>query len=117
LAKLKTVFKEYCVLNDKQKLFALFRLEPGCLGPEGKSYIEDFCVFAKAQDDALPYVHIEVVARYDKTLPEWEYSLASKRLSDKQLARFLALFDDNQSDFESRFEERLGELIEVFFNR
>jgi hypothetical protein len=105
------------VPTENPKLMALFRLEPDCLGPDGKSYIEAFCSYANEQEDAHLYVHIKVVPRYDKSLPEWEYSLAGKRLNNSQLERFLALVKDSQSDFESRFEERLGELIEVFFNR
>ena len=30
-----------------KKLLVMYRIEPGCLGPQGADYVEEFCVFAK----------------------------------------------------------------------
>ena len=34
-------------LPDEKKLTAIFNLEAGCLGPEGKEHIAQFCVMAQ----------------------------------------------------------------------
>jgi len=34
-------------LPEEQKLAVTYRVEPGCLGPQGVDYIDDFCIFAE----------------------------------------------------------------------
>lgn len=33
-------------ISDERKIRLMYRVEPGCLGPDGANHIEDFCRFA-----------------------------------------------------------------------
>lgn len=106
-------------LSDDKKLTVLFRVEPGCLGPKGKDYIEDFCHFAGkefAEVDA-DFVRWQIVPRYDKSLPETQYLLAGKQLTYSQACKYLALFGKELDDFEMHLNEKLSELIDEHLGR
>ena len=102
--------------SDKQ-LAVLFRLEPGCLGPQGVDYIEEFCSFINNQPPELHYARFHFVARYDKKLPEWEYSINKRNLNDEKVALYLNLFQTDKHSFEEEIEELLAQRIELFFSR
>ena len=36
-------------LPQDKKLTVIFRLEPGCLGPDGEDHVEEFCKFAEKE--------------------------------------------------------------------
>ncbi|MCC2618055.1 hypothetical protein LJ739_17505 [Aestuariibacter halophilus] len=102
-----------------KKLTVTFRVEPGCLGPDGKDHIEAFCRYAK---NAVAPLHNEFVRwvitpRYDKSLPETEYKTNGKRLSAEQAAQYLGIFEQSLSEFEEHLEEQLSELIDDFHGR
>ncbi|MBR9885677.1 MAG: hypothetical protein GYB21_19370 [Oceanospirillales bacterium] len=105
-------------LPDEKKLCVIYRLEPGCLGPNGHDHIKDFCVFA---DKALrsfdsAFVIWKVQSRDDKSLPEMEYTINNKRLSRDKADRYLALMGKNIDDFEAYIHEDISHMIEDFFS-
>ena len=100
-----------------QQLTLQYRLEAGCLGPSGQDFVEDFCFFAYAKLEAAgdEQVHWEIIPRYDKSLPEFEYRLNDKKnLSRDQAARYLEMLNKNLDELESGFDDMLSELIEQF---
>ncbi len=106
-------------LPDDKKLIVLFRVEPGCLGPNGKDYIEDFCYFAAkalAEVDA-DFVRWKIVPRYDKSLPETQYMLAGKQLTYQQACKYMALLGKELDDFEMHLNDKLSELIDEHLGR
>jgi len=106
-------------LSQEKKLNVLYRVEPGCLGPDGPKNIEAFCDFAekKVEDLDANYVHWEIIPRFDKSLPEMEYKALGKNLSHDQADRYLAVFKQNLDEFEEHLHDKLGLLIEDFLGR
>jgi|TARA_B110000008_G_scaffold163683_1_gene164021 hypothetical protein len=103
-------------LSEDKKLSITFRVEPGCLGPQGARLITDFCDMARPEFKMLAadYVIWDIVPRSDKTLPEIQYSLLEKRISASQAEQYLALFDRHLEDLESDFDDRLEALINQY---
>ena len=106
-------------LSADKKLNVLFRIEPGCLGPEGVKHVEQFCCYAEKAVEKLDadFVHWEILPRFDKSLPEMEYHINRKRLSHDQAARYLELFNKELDEFEGHLNDNLGELIEKYLAR
>ena len=106
-------------LSEEKKLTVLCRVEPGCLGPDGKDYIEAFCVFAQGELTTIDrdFVHWLIVPRYDKSLPETQYQLASKNLTYAQACKYLEMFGKQLDDFETHLNEKLAELIDQHLGR
>jgi hypothetical protein len=100
------------LLEDK-KLSVTFRVEPGCLGPQGGALISDFCDIAQLAFKTLAadYIVWNIVPRSDKTLPETQYALMDKRISESQAGQYLALFDIKLDELESDFDDKLEALI------
>lgn len=96
------------------KLAIRFRLEPGCLGPTGADYIDDFCRLINQVEFTYPFVTLEVVPRNDKTLPEWEYLLNGKLISEDQAERVLSVNDFNLDGMEEKVEEFITLKVEKF---
>lgn len=103
-------------LSDDKKLSVIFRVEPGCLGPEGSIHISQFCDFSqtKIRSENSAYIVWNIVPRHDKALPEMEYSLAEKRLSHGQAEKYLALFDVDLEQLDSDFGDTLEALIDQY---
>ncbi len=62
--------------TTEKKLTIQIRVEPGCLGPDGKAHIETFCtaaakIFAAVEPELVNWT---LLPRYDKQLPEQEFS-------------------------------------------
>lgn len=104
-------------LPKEKKLSVLFRLEPGCLGPQGIDFIEAFCDFVNQQLQQPYFSELVVVPRFDKTLPEWEYHINNRSLDKTKVGIYLSLFKTDKNTFEQQFEEQLTESIELFFSR
>ncbi|MFT5420797.1 MAG: hypothetical protein ACI9D5_001548 [Candidatus Endobugula sp.] len=64
-----------CPLPDNQKFTVTYRIEIGCLWPEGASYIDAFCLFAEKRVAGLDadFIHWYIVPRNDKKLVEMQY--------------------------------------------
>lgn len=100
-----------------KRLNLLYRVEPGCLGPTGIDFIEGFCEFAQKKIKAPVYAQFHFVPRYDKSLPEREYKIANKSLSDTKVEAFLDKFDKDKGDFEEQIDELLAHAIDAYLNR
>lgn len=106
-------------LKDSQKLTVLCRIEPGCLGPEGTSHIDEFCRFAQprtAQLDA-DFVIWELTPRNDKTLAEMHYKIANKTLDHLKAEKYLSLFNKSLDEFEGHFHDLLADLIDEYMSQ
>lgn len=66
-------------LSDEMKLTVVFRVEPGCLGPQGANSVDEFCLFAQSKVESLDsdYVIWSIIPRNDKTLPEGHYTYSA----------------------------------------
>jgi len=104
-------------LEQNKKLTVIYRLEPGCLGPQGLNHIDHFCYFAqeKVQSIDSDIIIWKVLPRNDKLLPEMEYKLNNKKLSREKTDRFLNIFDKQIETFEESSHEEIAELIEMYF--
>lgn len=97
----------------------MYRIEPGCLGPQGTEYVEEFCVFAKKQlkgkhDHCLRWT---IKPRYDKSLSELEFQIKNAVVSRENAAKYMASFDIDIDTFEEQLEESLADLVDAFFER
>ena len=103
-------------LPDEKKLTVVFRLEPGSLGPDGDNLIEDFCKHAQKQLSDLDreFINWEIIPRHDKTLPERQYKINNKLLSQEMAKRYLGSFDRQINHFEENLDEKLGDLINKY---
>jgi translation initiation factor 2 alpha subunit (eIF-2alpha) len=102
-----------------KKLTVTFRVEPGCLGPDGAEHIEEFCKYAKkevAQLDA-DFVRWVITPRYDKSLPETEYKTNNKKLDHDKAEKYLRVFEKELDDFEEHLQDKLAELIDEYHGR
>ena len=97
----------------------MFRVEPGCLGPDGVEHIEEFCKYAKKEVSRLDsgYIRWVITPRYDKSLPEMEYKVRNKPLSQKRASMYLETLGKSLDDFEENLQEKLAELIDNFHGR
>lgn len=103
-------------LPADKKLTVTFRVEPGCLGPDGKSLIEAFCSYAQQDIKLLDldYVNWHITPRFDKSLPEIQYNIHGKRISHDQANKYIALFGKQLSELEEHLDDRLTSLIDSF---
>lgn len=103
-------------LSEDKKLSITFRVEPGCLGPEGATLISGFCDIAQEAFKALASgcVSWDIVPRSDKTLPEIQYALMNKRISDIQAEQYLELFNIKLDELEGDFDDKLAILIDDY---
>ncbi|WP_342807030.1 hypothetical protein [Alteromonas sp. M12] len=102
-----------------KKLTVTFRVEPGCLGPEGAAHIKGFCKHAKKMVVGLDsdFIRWVIIPRYDKSLPETEYKTNGKRLNQQQAALYLSAFNKKLDDFEAHLDEQLTHLIDSYLGR
>lgn len=106
-------------LQESQKLHVLFRLEPGCLGPGGIDLAVEFCQFAQKKVEQLDadFMHWEVTPRTNKKLPEMQFKVSGKKLSEPQAAKYLSLFGKSLDEFEEHMEVLLADLVDEFMGR
>ena len=102
-----------------KKLTVTFRVEPGCLGPDGADHIENFCKFAKKEVASLDsdFVRWIITPRYDKSLPETEYTTNNKRLDHDKAEKYLQVFSKELDDFEEHLQDKLSVLIDEYHGR
>ncbi|MGK0443337.1 MAG: hypothetical protein ACJA1U_000262 [Bermanella sp.] len=106
-------------LTQAQKLTVVYRVESGCLGPDGASLVDDFCHFAQTELSAegVEYVAWSITPRTDKHAPELQFQVAGKTLSRAQTQAYLAVFGENLDDFEVSLSSKLTGLINTFMGR
>jgi hypothetical protein len=105
-------------LPDDKKLSVTYRVETGCLGPEGINHIADFCRFAQSKLQSLDsdYIIWSVQPRSDKTLPETQYNACGKRMNHSQAEQYLAVFGKSLDEFECHLSDTLALLINDFMS-
>ncbi len=105
-------------LPQDKKLTVIFRLEPGCLGPEGEGHVEEFCKFAEKEVAPIDsdFVHWVILARHDKTLPETEYQVANKGLTHDQADRYLKMFEKSLDEFEEHLHDKIAILVDEYLD-
>lgn len=103
-------------LPAEKKLTITFRLESGCLGPDGVNHIEPFC--QKAQDhfnaNDGDYIDWRFIPRLDNALPEKDYSVNNRPINREQASKYLELFERRFERFDDSIDEILGELINQY---
>ncbi|GAB0112207.1 MULTISPECIES: hypothetical protein [Pseudoalteromonas] len=104
-------------INDNKKIRLMYRVEPGCLGPQGSEYIEDFCRFANKHIKSPFYGQFIFLPRYDKTIDERQYSVNNRNLSLAQARAYLKHFNINIEEFEEQLDELLTKAIDLYFKR
>ena len=103
-------------LDQDKKLSVIFRVEPGCLGPQGDEHVADFCITAQKVVDNIDadFVNWEISPRLNKELAEMEYKLMNKKLSHDKAAKYLALFEKDLDEFEGHLHDKLALLIDEY---
>jgi len=103
-------------LSNDLKLTVLFRVEPDCLGPDGERHVQGFCDFAQKEVESIDSDFVDwcVTPMFDKLQPEIEYKIGSKKLTNDKVARYLEMFDKNQSEFEAYISEKISLLISQY---
>jgi hypothetical protein len=103
-------------LAADKKLTITYRVEPGCLGPQGSDHITMFCRVAQKEFEPVEpdVISWDIVPRNDKLQPEMQYAIAGKKISLEQAEKYLILFEKDLDEIEEDFDERIAELIEKF---
>jgi hypothetical protein len=104
-------------MNKDMRIQLLYRVEPGCLGPDGIDQIEAFCQFAAEKIPPPNYAIFSFTPRYDKLLDEKEYSLMNRKISDAQVTNYFEKIDKPLDEFESQVDELIAFAVDAFFNR
>lgn len=101
--------------NDK-KLAVTYRVEAGCLGPNGVNFIVEFCIYAQSQLQLLnsDYINWNIVYREDKTLPEIEFGLINKIIDEKKAEKYLSVFGKTLDDFEGDLSDHITNFVSHF---
>ncbi|MDO6776202.1 MULTISPECIES: hypothetical protein [unclassified Shewanella] len=103
----------------ESKLIVLYRLEPGCLGPDGMEHIQIFCDLAQQMLASLDTATCQwfLEPRYNKQLDEMAYCLANNMLSREQATKFMVRFGDDLEQAQEAFEDKLTLLINQYLSR
>ena len=103
-------------LSEDKKLSLTYRVEPGCLGPDGKKHIDNFCGFAQESIQSLgsDYITFSMVPRNDKTLAELQYSVVGKNMNHSQAEKYLEILGKSLDDFEGLLDDKLAECIDEY---
>lgn len=105
-------------LDESKRLAITYRVEAGCLGPDGLNYISDFCKFSQSKLQTIDpgYIAWNIIHRADKTLPEIEYSLIGKTVGSDKVEKYLSVFGKTIDDFECELSDQLATLISQFMS-
>jgi len=103
-------------LDNEKKICITFRIEAGCLGPQGENYIEDFCISAQKSflNMNKEFVIWKIMPRHDKSLPELEYTINNKKLTHDKAEKYLNVFNENLNKFEETFQDKLANYIDEY---
>ncbi|SEQ98635.1 hypothetical protein SAMN03080615_03505 [Amphritea atlantica] len=106
-------------LPDEKKLLIIYRVESGCLGPDGAQLVDRFCEFAqkKFASEHSGIIRWNILPRNSKTLPEIEYNVLGKKITHSQAERYLLFFDKNLGGLEGYLSESIAKYIEAFMSR
>lgn len=106
-------------LPQEKKLTIVYRIEPGCLGPNGKDHIIEFCSFAQKEVESIDsdFILWVIEPRYDKAMPETQYKINNKRLTHGKASKYLNIFKKNIDEFEEHLNEKVVHLIDQYLGR
>lgn len=98
------------------RLTIQIRLEPGCLGPDGKQHIDTFCAVANRILAAIEprRVHWVLLPRHDKQLAEQAYFLDGRPLSETQATLLLQRMGVALAPLLEQSDAVLSQLIERY---
>ncbi|WP_429143603.1 hypothetical protein [Aeromonas hydrophila] len=103
--------------TTEKKLTIQIRVEPGCLGPDGKEHIETFCtaaakIFAAVEPELVNWT---LLPRYDKQLPEQEFFIDGRKLTEEQASLFLRRLGRELGEVQETLDSVLAQLVERYF--
>tara|TARA_R110001592_G_C13157640_1_gene748650 strand:+ start:2184 stop:2531 length:348 start_codon:yes stop_codon:yes gene_type:complete len=103
-------------LDDNKKLAVTYRVEEGCLGPSGHTHIDKFCEFAQEniQNPSANFIKLIILPRHDKSLPEIQFNVLSKKINHLQAEKYLSLFGQSLDDFECELSDQLTQFIQTY---
>ena len=106
-------------LPEEKKITVIFRIEAGCLGPQGISHVAKFCAKAHQSFSNLNsgFMNWKIIPRHDKSLPELDYSIAGRPLTREHASKYLQHFDLEIDKFEMELFDKLPEMIDQYFGR
>ncbi|WP_454010219.1 hypothetical protein [Aeromonas sp. Marseille-Q7275] len=92
------------------------RIEPGCLGPDGKRHIDTFCtaasrIFAAIEPERVNWV---LLPRHDKQLPEQAYFIDGRTLSEAQAGLLLQRMGLTLATLQEHSDAVLAQLVERY---
>ncbi|PCI71657.1 MAG: hypothetical protein COB38_05390 [Gammaproteobacteria bacterium] len=107
------------LISDDKKLHVQFRLEPGCLGPQGLKHVNSFCLFAQKEFESKNnhFVKWEIIPRLDKSAPEITYKIRSKKLDIQQASKYLKVFNQKLSSFEDSLNDDITLMIDRYLSQ
>ena len=99
---------------EEKKITVIVRVEPGCLGPEGNIHVDAFCSVAQTGIEKInsDFINWQIVPRFDKSLPEFQYKITDKLLTHDQAIKYLKLFDKEIDELEEQVNEEIAILID-----
>ncbi len=82
-------------LPCNKKLTVIYKMEPGCLGPNGPLLIEAYCQFAQSRIANLDqdFVSWVIEPRFDKSLAEIQYRVNGRQLHPAMVEKYLSVFN------------------------
>ena len=100
-----------------KRLTIQIRIEPGCLGPDGKCHVDTFCIaagriFAAIEPERVSWV---LLPRHDKQLPEQAFFIEGRKLSEAQASLLLQRMGLTLSTLQERSDAMLAQLVERYF--
>lgn len=104
-------------LVSAKRLTIQIRIEPGCLGPDGKAHIDTFCtaasrIFAAIEPERVQWL---LLPRHDKQLPEQEFFIEGRKLTEVQASLLLAHMGLTLAALQERSDAMLAQLVERYF--
>jgi len=103
-------------LPENRKLTVVFRIEHGCLGPNGKDHVKEFCdyaqkAFATSWSD---FINWQIIPRENLSQPEIQYAINNKRLDRDKTEKYLAMFSETPDALEEYLHDKAVQLIEEY---
>jgi len=101
------------------RVIGVYSIEAGCLGPNGSDLVEEFCSFSQKELANLnsEFICWMIVPRYDKSVPEVQYKVNNKSLTQSMASRYFAAFDEDIEEYEADLHRIMGSLIERYSGR
>ena len=106
-------------LSIEKKLTVIFRVESGCLGPDGKQLVKEFCELAQSEVESVDsnFINWVITPRTDKSQPEMQFEISGKTLTPDKAEKYLCLFDVKLDVLESELFEKITDLVDQYLGR